>query len=211
MLAHRMAWISLALLLCLQTPGDEAGTGKGTPPPERFDGVFANHGGALPSLQARFCSLRVEEWSSEEEILELAKALARGGLSGARDYLWKLKPKATFFLGNTPEVHFQIVHSEPLEDGSRGILAITADQLGFLSTGDARSKRYPFGAIQIHVNAKGKGEGTMIGAAALEINASGSLEVRSFGTPPFRLLDLEAKPYEVRRKGAFGGEPGKGR
>ncbi|MEW5764482.1 MAG: hypothetical protein ACOYXN_02075 [Acidobacteriota bacterium] len=192
----------LAVVLCVAHFGQEAGAGPGVPPPERFDGIFANHGGALPSLQAKFCSFRVEEWSSEEEILNLAKALARGGLSGARDFLWSLKPKATFYLGNSPSVYFQVVFSAPLQDGSRGIWAITGDQLGFLSTGDARAKRYPFGAIQIRLNQDGKGEGDMIGAAALEINPAGSLEIKSYGTPPFRLLDLVAKPYKPKRAAA---------
>lgn len=199
---RRMLWTILATFLCIHVFGQVAGSRQATPEPERFDGIFANHGGALPSLQAKFCSFRVEEWSTEEEILSLAKALAQGGLSGARDFLWSLKPKATFFLGNSPSVYFQVVFSAPLPDGSRGIWAITGDQLGFLSTGDARAKRYPFGAIQIRLNQNGKGEGDMIGAAALEINPAGSLEIKSYGTPPFRLLDLVAKPYKP--KGATG-------
>lgn len=197
--ALRFGGAVLAGLLSVTCLGQDAGTRQATLEPERFDGIFANHGGALPSLQARFCSFRVEEWSTEEEILNLAKALAQGGLSGARDFLWSLKPKATFFLGNSPEVHFQVVFSAPLQDGSRGIWAITGDQLGFLPTGDARAKRYPFGAIQIRLNQSGKGEGDMIGAAALEINPAGSLEIKSYGTPPFRLLDLVAKPYKPKR------------
>jgi hypothetical protein len=57
-----------------------------------------------------------------------------------------------------------------------------------------RSVDYPFTYIELYINAQGKGEGTMIGAARISWDKKkDAIDVENFATYPLRLVNVERR------------------
>ena len=61
-----------------------------------------------------------------------------------------------------------------------------------------RSLDHPFGIVELQLDANGRGEGRLIAAAEVGFTKEGVLEIESFGTQPFRLLQV--KKHEPKKK-----------
>lgn len=167
--------------------------------PERFDGIFANNGAAIPSLQGTYFTLQVDQWTSDEEWVSLLTLLRDGGNRLLRDKLDNSQPKGAFRIRNGANTYVYITRSTILPTGERVIWAITKTQLGFLKTGDARTIDFPFGLIQLLFDKSGKGNGDIKGAIKLILAADGTATIESYGTPPFKLLDAKASAIAKRK------------
>ena len=84
----------------------------------------------------------------------------------------------------------------PTENGGRRIRLITDRPIAAVEMmRGLRSEDYPIGWIELEVDAEGKGEGKMIGAAQVEVK-DGKLVVESFGTQPVRLNNVKVTPKD---------------
>jgi hypothetical protein len=55
-----------------------------------------------------------------------------------------------------------------------------------------RSMDYPFGFLEIILDAEGKGQGVLVVAAKIEFK-DGKIEMESYGREPFRLTNMSSK------------------
>ena len=56
-----------------------------------------------------------------------------------------------------------------------------------------RSEDYPYGMVELVLDDKGKGEGSLIAAAKIEFNKEGAVEIENLGTRPFRLMNVRLR------------------
>lgn len=188
---------SLVALQAQQPAAPAPAPAKPAPAPERFEGVFADSGGAIPRFQAAHFILKVEEWSSDQEVMALAAALKSGGQKALLDAFWKLKPKAYMTVRNSMGADLVVCRSYTTPSGERVVRFVTNRRMSFAELKyAARSTDYPFGVIEIRFDAQGKGKGVVIASAQLSFDPDGNLNVKAFGTQPFQLLDVAFKPMK---------------
>ena len=57
-----------------------------------------------------------------------------------------------------------------------------------------RTMDYPFGIIELRLDAKGKGSGRLIAAAQVKFDSQGVLQIESYGLEPFRIFQARVMP-----------------
>ncbi len=157
--------------------------------PETFRGRAVDPQGQRAKNSVHF-TLHVEEYATDEEIAKHAQVLADKGSRGLEKVLWKLDRgyvKIDTSLGHV----IGVARTFDTDDGGRVIRVVTDRpiQLHAVRRG-LRSVDYPFGVIELELDADGKGEGRLIAAAKLEFTREGGLEIEQLGTRPFRLLKI---------------------
>ena len=162
--------------------------------PERFEGRIAD-AGTFGNVGTNFFSIQVDEYTSDEEFIEFMEILAGGGPRRLEDAF--LRSRKGRIVINSMGYDIALVRSTPTESG-RVVRVFTVRHLGFdESTRQTRSREYPFGMIELHLNHNGRGDGVLVVAARLQLNADGRLEVETFretySTPTFRLMNVEAR------------------
>ena len=162
--------------------------------PERFEGRIAD-AGTFGNVGTNFFSIEVDEYTSDEEFIEFMEILAGGGPRRMEDAF--LRSRKGRIVINSMGYDIALVRSTPTESG-RVVRVFTVRHLGFdESTRQTRSREYPFGMIELHLNHNGRGDGVLVVAARLQLNADGRLEVETFretySTPTFRLMNVEAR------------------
>lgn len=174
----------LAATICALPP---AAAGQA---PETFKGRAVDTQGQHIKSSVHF-TLHVTEYATNEEIAKHAQTLIEKGSRGLEKVLWKLDRgwvKIDTSLGHVVGV----ARSFDTEDGGRVIRVVTDRPIQLYEVRRGlRSVDYPFGVIELTLDADGKGEGRLIAAAKLEFTEEGGLEIEQLGTRPFRLMKMK--------------------
>ncbi len=158
---------------------------------ERFTGSVVDVGGAVRATSARF-TLQIDEYSDLEEIRTLLGVLAEQGPGGLEKAMRKLD-RGWFRVG--AELGYPVSVARSIEtEGGRVVRAVVDRPIQMFEVmRGLRSADYPFGIIEIKLDANGKGEGRLIAAAKVEFNDEGAVEIESLGTQPFRLMQVRLR------------------
>lgn len=182
----RFACVSV-LWLCVATV---AAAQEAPAAPERFTGRLVDVGGAVPRGQATYFTLQVDGYSTPEEVQEYVAALEQGGQNAVVKKLEKAEPKGYIKVGDRLGYDVQIIRSIPTETG-RVIRVVTDRPIQIFEVrGSLRSADYPLGLVELTLDADGKGEGTLIAAAAIKFTGT-NIELESYGTPAFKILKVK--------------------
>ena len=155
---------------------------------EIFTGRAVDTSGQRMQSTAHF-TLHIEEYSSDEEIADYATVLAEKGSSGLEKVLRKLD--LGYIKIGTSLGHVIGVARSIDTDGGRIIRAVTDRPIQLFEVRRGlRSADYPFGFIELKIDADGKGEGQLVAAAKLRFK-DGTLEIVQLGTRPFRLMKVK--------------------
>ncbi len=144
-------------------------------------------GSARASLNLTF---RINEWTTDQEVLELAEILRDGGADKLRDALediekGRLSPQGR--IGGD----IAVARMRKTETGHH-IILVTARLMPFLELYyGGRSRDYPFGWYEFDVDEEGNGEGAAIISAKLQFDEEGRLEITSYGIQPFQLWNVK--------------------
>lgn len=144
-------------------------------------------GSARASLNLTF---RINEWTTDQEVLELAEILREGGPDKLRDFLegiekGRLSPQGR--IGGD----IAVARRRKTETGHH-IILVTARLMPFLELYyGSRSRDYPFGWYEFDVDEEGSGDGAAIIAAKLQFNDENQLEITSYGIQPFQLWNVK--------------------
>ncbi len=162
--------------------------------PERFEGRIANTG-TFGNAGSNFFSIQVDEYTSDEEFIEFLEILAGGGPRRLEDAFQRSR-KGRIVIDSLG-YDIALARSAPTRSG-RVVRVFTVRHLGFdESVLQTRSREYPFGMIELQLDHNGRGEGVLVVAARLQLDPDGRLTVETFretfGTPAFRLLNVEAR------------------
>jgi hypothetical protein len=87
------------------------------------------------------------------------------------------------------------VQETDTEDGRKIVVLFERWLKMFEVRNGTRSEDYPFTYIELFINDKGKGEGSLIGQARVSMDKrhTGMLDVENFGTYPARLMGVELR------------------
>jgi hypothetical protein len=186
MTSHRttigLAGLSLAAMLAL--PVNAA---------EEIRGFIADAGGTLPGANATHFTLHIDQISPDDEVIALATILKEKGQDALLKQLWHTKEKGWLRVGTNLGYHVAIIRSFKVGE-ERVVRAITDRPIQFWEVfRGLRTEDYSLGVIEVRLDAQGKGEGTLIAAALVKFDAEGKLEIESYGTHPFKLLQLKTE------------------
>ncbi len=160
--------------------------------PERISGRIVNTGSGGGSLPF---TLQIDNLTTDEEIVALRDLLAEKGDADVVKAMEKMDKDGWLRIGDDLRVNVAVIRAIPTENG-RVIRVVSNRSLLFTEEMQAsRSRKYPFGIVEIMLDAEGSGEGTVFVAARFKFNKEGVLEVESYGIAPVQVLNMQAKAH----------------
>lgn len=157
---------------------------------ERFRAFVANLGTVETSADRRPVEFQISRWTTDEEEKQLFDVLQQKGPKAMLDTLQRLDKVGWIRSQGGLSHELRYARQKPAEGGGRQITLMTDRIIGFWElAGSARSKDYPFTVIQLTLDGNGKGEGTMMVATKIEVQA-GVLVFEDLSSAPARLLSV---------------------
>jgi hypothetical protein len=143
-------------------------------------------------FQAGFFILQIDRWSADGERKALLQALQSGGQKALLDKIWDMKQIGFIKVGSS--MGFPIVFARSMETPAGRVVRVLTNRTIAPAevNSSSRSLDYPFGVLEIIFPPGGKGEGTLIPTAQIDLTLSGSIAVEGYGTLPVRLIDVVA-------------------
>ena len=157
---------------------------------QRINGTVVGISGRLAGRSLPF-SLIVNRYTTEGEVSELSAARQRGEDS-MLDTLSRMNA-GRIQIGNNVGVTANAIIATPWGDGGRKITVLYKRNIDFYELRyGTRSEDYRFGYAEMFLDRNGKGEGTFIPAARVNLRNGNTWEVEDFGVLPARLMGLRA-------------------
>jgi hypothetical protein len=180
--------ISLLGLLCQPVPAQSSNL--------RVNGTVYFMSGRIAGRSLPF-SLIVNRYSSAGEVAELNEGLQRG-----EDQLLRTLSRMSagrIQIGTGVGLVANAIIAVPWENGTRLTVLYERNVTFFELRYGRRSADYRFGYAELFLDQRGRGQGTLIGAAKVKMIGGNTWEVEDFGTFPARLMGLRASG-EVRAR-----------
>jgi hypothetical protein len=154
---------------------------------EVYTGTAVSMGGAT-----RYFTLTITGRTPDAEAKQYLQILQSQGQDALLKAIQKNKLGTIQFEGLGRDIN--VVREKQTEAG-RKITIVFERWLQFFELRyGTRSVDYPFTYIELYINAQGKGEGTMIGAARISWDKKkDAIDVENFATYPLRLVNVERR------------------
>jgi hypothetical protein len=149
-------------------------------PPQAYSGVAIGTGGSVGGKTISF-DFRVTQFTSDEELQNFVQIVKDQGTDALRRALEKENKGRISAIGSTGN---QIAVARKRQQGSETIITIvTARNMPFVELyRSGRTTDYPFGYLQVKLDAAGKGTGQIMAAAKIRFDKKkGQYEIESFG------------------------------
>jgi hypothetical protein len=173
------------LILCMMPPLF-AGSGDEKAKTEVYSARVVPAGAPAPPLSIK---IYISGTTTDEEVHALAAALKNGGSDALEKAMDKMDngrvtpPRST-------GTKVAVIRTKKTETG-QSIILVTDRPITFAELWrGSRSQDYPFGIIQLNLDEKGNGDGSMIVAAKIKINDDNTIEVESYGMGPSKLIGV---------------------
>ncbi|MGB2634901.1 MAG: hypothetical protein WAM58_13285 [Candidatus Acidiferrum sp.] len=161
-------------------------------PIDEYSGVAMGTGGTVGGKSIQF-DFRITQYTTDEEVQNFAQLVKDKGTDALRRALEKEDKGRISPVGSTGN---QIAVARKRQQGDNTIITIvTARNMPFLELyNSGRSTNYPFGFLQVTVNAKGEGTGQIMVAAKIRFDKkSGKYEIESFGNQYIKALNIRPR------------------
>lgn len=148
--------------------------------PEAYSGVAIGTGGSVGGKTIQF-DFRIAQYTTDEEVQKFAQLVKEKGTDALRSALEKEDKGRINAVGSTGN---QIAVARKRQQGPDTIITIvTARIMPFTELyRSGRSTDYPFGYLQVKLNAKGEGAGQIMAAARIRFDKKkGTYEIESYG------------------------------
>jgi len=149
-------------------------------PPEAYSGVAIGTGGSVGGKSIRF-DFHITQYTTDEELQNFAQIVKDKGTDALRSALEKEDKGRISPVGSTGN---QIAIARKRQQGADTIITIvTARTMPFLELyRGGRSTDYPFGYLQVKLDANGQGSGQIMAAAKIRFDKKkGEYEIESYG------------------------------
>jgi hypothetical protein len=166
--------ISVFLVSALSMPAQDK------TPPEAYSGVAIGTGGSVGGKTIQF-DFRITQYTTDQEVQNFAQLVKDKGTDALRRALEKEDKGRINVVGSTGN---QIAVARKRQQGPDTIITIvTARTMPFLELyRSGRSTDYPFGYLQVKLDAKGQGTGQIMAAAKIRFDKKkGTYEIESYG------------------------------
>jgi hypothetical protein len=153
---------------------------RDNPPLQAYSGVAIGTGGSVGGKTISF-DFRIKQYTTDEELQSFAQLVKDKGTDALRRALEKEDKGRINAVGSTGN---QIAVARKREQGSETIITIvTARTMPFAELyRNGRTTDYPFGYLQVKLDATGKGSGQIMAAARIRFDKKkGQYEIESFG------------------------------
>jgi hypothetical protein len=153
-----------------------------------------------PGRSTGFLTIGLDRYSTDEERAAWRQAFAEGGQE-ALVVQWQEQNPKLGYLKFTQTLGYQIraAISVPTEKGRKILIALDRPLKGFEIRANTRSEDYPIGWVELEVDAEGKGEGQMVGAAAFKVEDN-RLVIETYGTQAVKLMNVTVKEKKEKDK-----------
>lgn len=156
---------------------------------EQYSATVVGTQGPL-SARSIGVNIYIDEYTTDQEVMELYELLVEGGQDMLRRKLEKIEKgriAPTFSVGND----IAIARVFQKEEG-RLIRIVTARTMPFLEMYiGGRSTDYPFGLMEFTIGKDGKGQGVVIGAAKVKLSKDGTISIESYGHEPLKVVNVK--------------------
>lgn len=149
-------------------------------PPQAYSAVAIGTGGSVGGKTISF-DFRIAQFTTDEELQKFAQVVKDQGTDALRRTLEKENKGRINAVGSTGN---QIAVARKRQEGSDTIITVvTARNMPFIELyRNGRTTDYPFGYLQVKLDAAGKGTGQIMAAAKIRFDKKkGQYEIESFG------------------------------
>jgi hypothetical protein len=195
--------ISVPMLVALLLFGTSAADAKKKPEAPVLESFVANVEGEPGSPHL---TVAIQEFTTDDEVQELAQRYARGGEGSLRSALDKSK-KGYFNLGSSETMRLRIIQDRPNGAGRRLLLVgetprAYSPQAAAQASGPAPRLVLAGGggytAIQLDVDGQGNGKGLMLPFCKVGFTAQGQLAITPMAaTSPLNVVQAAHPPYQL--------------
>jgi len=136
-------------------------------------------------------TITIKSYSSAAEVQNLHALLIDRGPDALLKALEKMKPRGRIAMTGTVGFYdFKVVMSLPSGSGRR-IMAAADRPISFLEQYyGTRSSDYKFGFMELNLDQRGRGEGSLTYAAKVKVINSDRVEIENFGIEPIKLMGI---------------------
>jgi hypothetical protein len=172
----------LAIALC-------TGGAPGPKAKDRYQAMLIVEGDGMEMVQMEVVTVSVQNWTTDAEAQTLRAALAAGGQDGLNKAMSKYNLGFIALQGSFGWP-VNVARAYPQPNGGQRIIVGTTRPIGFAEgMVEGASLNYPFGMIQLDLDANGRGTGAIIGAASVSIDSNGKLDVNPYSGLSTKLSD----------------------
>lgn len=148
-------------------------------------------GGRRAGLNRPF-TLTINRYSSADDVQQLNQALRSGGQQELLRALGRLRA-GRIAVGNNVGVEANAIIATPTAEGGTKLTVLYERNVAIFELRyGTRSADYRFGYAEIYLDARGRGQGTFIPAAQVELEGENNWVVEDFGEFPARLMGLRS-------------------
>src|ERR1039458_3755226 len=184
----RTSLFAIVLPVCLFL----AAAAQDAAPQQAYSGVAIGTGGSVGGKTISF-DFRITQFTTDEELQNFAQLLKDKGTDALRSALEKEDKGRINAVGSTGN---QIAVARKRQQGSETIITIvTARTMPFVELyNNGRSRDYPFGYLQVKLDAAGKGTGQIMAAAKIRFDKKkGQYEIESFGNQYIKATNVRPR------------------
>jgi len=187
MMLRQKTLVLLGALLLLAVLG--IGAAETAPEREEFRANVIAPSVNNPNSISSVANIRIDRWTTDAEIGDLAAAYNATRQDGFLQVLQKLPKVGYFKMPNVIAYDLRCAMQQILPDGSRRIFLATDRALGFGEASDrTMSSDYPFTVIELRLGKDNKGEGTVSVAAKIIVSTDGKyFDLENYGPFPVML------------------------
>jgi hypothetical protein len=156
---------------------------------EAYSGVAVGTGGSVGGKSIRF-DFRVTQYTTDEDVQKFAELVKNQGTDALRRALEKEDKGRIAVVGSTGN---QIAIARKRTEGADTIITIiTARTMPFVELyQNGRTTGYPFGYLQVKLDAQGNGSGQIMAAAKIRFDKkSGQYQIESFGNQYIKATNI---------------------
>lgn len=177
----RNAWIALSLILAAAVCFAEDAKQS-----EVYTGVVTNIPGRVSTLSMK---MYISSYTSDEELVQLATLLKEKGPDALLKAIGKIdrgRMAPTGRIGSD----VGLIRSRPTETGQRITMVMERPQAFAEMWSNSRSTDYPFGILVMDLDKDGKGQGTLMVAAKIEVTDQNVIEIENYGSQPHNVISI---------------------
>ena len=173
----------LLVSLCVGTSAQD------NTPPQAYSAVAIGTGGSVGGKTIPF-DFRITQFTTDEQVQNFAQLVKDKGTDALRRALEKEDKGHITPVGSTGN---QIAVARKQQQGSETIITVvTARTMPFVELyRNGRTTDYPFGYLQVKLDASGKGSGQIMAAARIRFDKKkAQYEIESFGNQYIKVTDV---------------------
>lgn len=167
--------------------------GQAADVPFRATAFAVDIGNSGPAAAERI-ELNVDRWSTDAERSRLFAAFTTDGPRGMLTALQRTRRVGTMRVRSSLGYELHYARKTPAPDGGAEIVLATDRPIEYWETRQWRPIRdYPFTMIEMHVNARGEGDGRMSVAARVTYTEANGLAMENYANQPVLLQNLRVE------------------